>query len=82
MTTKAEMVAILKLENPTLQSGNEEDGYSNLNAADYKTTIERWADNLLAKEAEAAQDVATATAKAALLVKLGITADEAVLLLS
>ena len=81
MTTKAEMVAILKAENPSLRAGDEERGYVDLTPAEYEAQIALWADNLLAKEADAAQDAADATAKAALLKRLGLTAAEAELLL-
>lgn len=82
MTTKAEMVAILKAENPSLKVGNNEDGYTELESADYEAQIALWADNRLAKEAEAAAEVKAAADKAALLKRLGLTADEAALLLS
>jgi hypothetical protein len=81
MTTKAEMIALLKAENPTLQIGNDTDGYTELSKADYDATIDQWADARLAKEAKLAQIEADALAKEALLTKLGITDDEAKLLL-
>ena len=76
------MIAILKAENPTLKIGNDEDGYTELKSADYEAQIAEWADNRLRKEAEATQEKADAKAKAAILTKLGITAEEAALLLS
>ena len=82
MSTKAEMIAIIKAENPTLQVGDDEQGYTQLSAADYEAQIANWADGRLAKEAKAAQAEADAIAKAALLAKLGISADEAKLLLN
>ena len=82
MTTKTEMVAIIKAENPTLQIGNDEKGYTQLSAADYEAQIAEWAEARLAKEAKAAAAEQAVTDKAALLAKLGITADEAKLLLS
>ena len=82
MTTKTEMIAVIKAENPTLQVGDDEQGYTQLSAADYEAQIEAWADGRLAKEAKAAQAEADAIAKAALLTKLGISADEAKLLLN
>ena len=81
MTTKAEMITIIKAENPTLQVGNDEQGYTQLSAADYEATITQWADARLAKEAEAEARVQAADDKAALLAKLGITADEFKILL-
>ena len=79
MTTKTDLIAQMKAENPTLKIGSDEDGYTQLSAAEYETTIAQWAEARLAKAEAAAQ---AATDKAALLTKLGITADEAKLLLS
>ena len=81
MTTKTEMIALLKEENPTLRIGNDNDGYTELSAADYDATIDEWADARLAKEAKLSQIAADALAKKALLEKLGITQEEAALLL-
>ena len=82
MATKTEIIAALKAEYPTLKTGNDDEGYTDLKSADYETQINAWADNLLAEEAKAAEEAKTETAKAALLKRLGITADEAALLLS
>ena len=82
MITKAEAITAFKLEYPTLRSGNDEDGYEDLSPVDYEAQIEVWADNQLADEARAEAEAQVATAKAALLAKLGITAVEAKLLLS
>ena len=82
MTTKTEMIAIINAEYPTLQVGNDEQGYTQLSAADYEAQILDYAEARLAKEAKAAAVEQAVIDKAALLVKLGITADEAKLLLS
>ena len=82
MTIKAEAIAALKLKYPTLRSGDDERGYEDLSPADYEATIEDWADNQLAEEAKAAEAEQAETDKAALLTRLGLTADEAKLLLS
>ena len=86
MSTQKEMIEIIKAENPTLQVGDDERGYTQLSAADYEAQIAEWANARLAKEAKAAADKAAAeqaaTDKAALLAKLGINTDEAKLLLS
>jgi hypothetical protein len=82
MTTKAEFIAQLKAEYPTLKTGDDENGYSNLSATEYEATIAQWVDNKLADQEKAAEAAQAATDKAALLAKLGITADEAKLLLS
>jgi len=82
--TKTQRIAALKLENPVLTK--QVDGESiELDATEYAETIESWADAIIAKEdAQAAKDSkaeADAIAKAALLDRLGITAEEAALLL-
>jgi len=81
MTRKDEIIAALKVEYPEIRIGGG-DVYETLSPADYDKAISDWADVQLAKEAEAEQVKADAEAKAALLAKLGITADEAKLLLS
>ena len=79
MTTKAEMIAILKAENLTLRVGNDEDGYTELTDAQYEAQIAEWADARLAKEAKLAELQALATAKEAAQAKLealGLTTDD------
>ena len=82
MRTKLEVIEELKTQHPTIKVGDDEQGYNDLSAADYKATIEAWADNVLVDEAKAEAEAKAVTDKAALLAKLGITADEAKLLLS
>ena len=82
MTTKNEMIEIIKAENPTLRIGDDDSGYTELSADEYETKIAEWADARLAKEARVAEAQAKVTAKAALLERLGITQDEAKLLLA
>tara|TARA_R110000868_G_scaffold118942_1_gene315117 strand:+ start:128 stop:379 length:252 start_codon:yes stop_codon:yes gene_type:complete len=83
MTTLDEMIKIIKGENPNgLRVGDDEAGYIDLSPADYQTTIEKWAEGRLAKEAHAKTKAQAVIDKASLLAKLGITADEAKLLLS
>ena len=79
MTTKSEIIARLKTEYPTLKVGDDEQGYKDLSAAEYDAQIATWADNEYEATLEQTQIDAN---KAALLAKLGITADEAKLLLS
>jgi hypothetical protein len=79
--TKNEIIAELKAQYPTLRIGDEDQGYTDLEATDYEATIAQWADNRLAQEAEAIKINEAKVAKKALLAKLGITADEAELLL-
>lgn len=81
MTTKTEMLNALKIEHPTLRSGSDETGYTELTPTEYEATLSGWADARLSREAKEAEAERAATAKAALLAKLGITADEAKLLL-
>jgi hypothetical protein len=82
--TKTQRIAALKLENPVLTK--QIDGESvQLDASEYTKTIESWADAIIAREtARAAKDSkaeSDAIAKAALLDRLGISAEEAALLL-
>ena len=81
MTTQNEIIAKLKAEYPTLKIGDDEQGYTDLSPDDYEVTIKSWANNQLADEVMAAEAEQAVTDKAALLVKLGITADEAKLLI-
>jgi hypothetical protein len=85
MTTKAQIIGQIKKENPTLKLGNDINGYTEIIGADYEVIILDWAENRFLKETAAleaqAEAEATAAAKAALLARLGITDDEAKLLL-
>jgi hypothetical protein len=81
MKSKVEIIAELKTEYPTLRTGDDERGYTDLGSVDYEATIDAWADNLFANEVKAAQIEADAVAKQALLARLGITEEEAQLLL-
>jgi len=79
MTTLNEMIEIIRAENPNgLRIGDDNSGYTDLTADKYEAQIAEWAANRLAKETRLTEAEA---AKAALLDKLGITADEAALLL-
>jgi hypothetical protein len=78
--TKAQLVAELKAEYPTLTKSF--DGVDiELTPEEYEDTIKSWADAKLNKLKEDAKAEADAAAKVALLDRLGITAEEAVLLL-
>ena len=81
MKTREQFIAELKLAYPSIQIGGG-DFYETLSATDYEAKIGEWADNQLVKQAEAEAAEQAKTDKAALLAKLGITADEAKLLLS
>jgi hypothetical protein len=80
--TLQEIIADLKAANPTLQTGSNEAGYVQMGKAEYEATIQEWAQNRLVKLEKVEADAAKVEAKAALLERLGITADEATLLLS
>jgi hypothetical protein len=82
MTTLNEVIEIIKAENPTIKIGDDDKGYTQLNAADYDAQILEWANARFAKLQKAAELEKAEADKAALLAKLGITADEAKLLLS
>jgi len=85
MTIKSELISELKSAYPTLRTGSDEGGYTDLSSAEYTATIGKWADDAISKTAAEAvaqaEADAAAAAKAALLTRLGITADEAKLLI-
>ena len=80
--TKNELIAQLKKDFPIIREGSDEQGYVELSAEEYEARIAQWANNILAKQAEAQAKLDAQNAKAALLDRLGITADEAKLLLN
>lgn len=80
--TKNKIITQLKKDYPSLRDGSNINGYVELSAEEYESRIAQWADNILAKQAEAQAKLDAENAKAALLDRLGITADEAKLLLS
>jgi len=79
--TKAEIIAELKLQYPTINKGVDNETIE-LDKKEYAETLSLWADNILAKHALKAEAETKAQAKTALLDRLGITEDEAKLLLS
>ena len=62
MGIREEEIKRLKIEYPTLKSGNDQDGYIDLSAADYEATIDLWADNIIAAQEAEAQAQAEAAA--------------------
>jgi hypothetical protein len=77
--TKNELIAQLKKDNPTLREGSDQQGYTELNAEEYEARINLWADNLLAKQAEAAAKAEAEAKKLeaqAKLAAIGITAED------
>jgi hypothetical protein len=79
--TKNELIAQLKKDNPVIREGSDEQGYVELSAEEYYARISEWADNILAKEIEIQVKAKAEVKRQALLDRLGITADEARLLL-
>lgn len=51
-------IAELKIQYPTLRTGSDEDGYTDLSPAEYDAKITEWANNQLAKEASEATRLA------------------------
>ncbi len=82
MTTKAQKITAFKAEFPTIRVGSDETGYTELVGKDYEDLIAEWADNAIAKEQSEIDQANKAAARLAILEKLGITADEAALLLA
>jgi len=79
--TKNELIEQFKKDFPTLREGSEEQGYVELSVEEYDARLSHWADNVLAKEAAVQAAAEAVTQRQALLDKLGITEDEARLLL-
>ena len=63
MTTLNEMIAIIKAENPTIQVGDDEQGYTQLTSAQYDAQVAEWAQGRLDKEAKQAEAEAIVAAK-------------------
>jgi hypothetical protein len=61
--TLNEMIKTIKAENPTLQIGDEERGYTELTGADYDLVIRQWAEARLAKTEKQIESEAVAQAK-------------------
>jgi hypothetical protein len=79
MKTKLQIIADLKREYPILKTGNDDQGYTELNSLDYEATIDAWAENELASAAialEKAQAEAAKLAAQAKLEALGLTTDD------
>ena len=77
MTTKKEMIEIIRAENPNgLRTGSDETGYVDLSAAEYEAKIAEWADARLAKESAKAESELAKSSAQAKLAALGLTADD------
>ena len=82
MTTKKQMIEIIKLENPDgLQVGDEINGYIKLNQKEAEIVFEQWAEARIEKELRKAEAESRAEQRQAILDRLGLTADEAKLIL-
>jgi len=81
MTKLNDKIAELKIQYPTLTKGVN-DQVIEMSANEYESTIAKWAEYELEEASAQAIKVQAEADKAALLAKLGITADEAKLLLS
>ena len=79
--TLEEIKEDLRIKNPTLHSGSDQSGYEQLNEEDYEAVIHQWALGVIAKQEKEAEKAKAVADKSALLERLGITDDEAKLLL-
>jgi hypothetical protein len=81
MTTKNDLIQQVKKDNPSMTAiiNGEQ---TILSVEDYEKACEAWADMRLAQLTAEATTLKAQTDKTALLTKLGITADEAKLLIS
>ena len=77
--TKNQLIAQLKKDNLSIREGSDEQGYVNLSAEEYEARIKLWADNILAKQAEASAKAEAEAKKLeaqAKLAAIGITAED------
>jgi hypothetical protein len=77
--TSSQIKARLKFEYPSLRTGNENNGYKELDDKAYEVKIAEWVANHLAKIANKKAEIAKAEAKAlaeAKLAALGLTTDD------
>jgi benzoyl-CoA reductase/2-hydroxyglutaryl-CoA dehydratase subunit BcrC/BadD/HgdB len=74
--TKDELIAQFKIDYPTLQTGNDEIGYTEMQTPEYEATLEKWADNAILEESLRAEKQAARDAAEAKLSALGLTADD------
>ena len=72
MTTLNKMIEIIKTENPTIQIGDEEAGYTQLTGADYEAQVADWAAGRLDKLAKLAEKEAAKLAKIEAINKLTV----------
>ena len=70
MTTLNEMIEIIKAENPTIQVGDDEQGYTELTSAEYDAQVAEWAKGRLEKLAKQTEEEAILSAKTDAVAKL------------
>lgn len=68
--TLEEIKANLKLEYPTLRTGSDEVGYTEMTDAQYEETINEWAKNLYAEELKKQAEAEAQAKREAALAKL------------
>jgi hypothetical protein len=77
MTTKNEMIEIIRAENPEgLRTGSDEAGYVDLTPSEYETQIAAWADARLAKQAADKESKDALDAAKAKLAAIGLTVED------
>jgi hypothetical protein len=81
MKTKSQIIKDLKLAYPVIKDGNDTQGYVELSDVEYEARIAIWADNELEVLTAQAEAEAKAAQRQALLTRLGITEEEARILL-
>jgi hypothetical protein len=80
MTTLNEMIAIIKAENPTLQVGDDEQGYTPITSADYEAQILEWAEARFAKQTAKEKAEAAKASAEAKLAALGLLPEDLIAL--
>lgn len=73
MTTKQEMIDLLKADFPSLRVGGDDVGYTKLSAEEYDALIAEWADARLAKKQAKAEAELARQIKISAYQKLGLT---------
>jgi benzoyl-CoA reductase/2-hydroxyglutaryl-CoA dehydratase subunit BcrC/BadD/HgdB len=74
--TKNERIAQFRIDYPTLQTGNDEIGYTQMESDEYEATLEKWADNAILEEALRAEKQTARDAAESKLSALGLTPDD------
>ena len=83
MATKAEIIEIIRAENPNgLKTGSDETGYYELTAEEYEEKISEWAEARLQKLLKEKQLADNEAKKELILQRLNLTSEEVKLLLS